>query len=161
MNEKLSPSLEDYLEAIFQISTSKPAVRSKDIAQMLHVTRSSVTGALQALSEKGLVHYQPYEVITLTAKGNAAAKQVAGRHAVLLNFLTAVLGMDQKKAEVQACRLEHALSPEVARRLFAFMEFLDLCPRGRERWVERFKSFCSGGEAVCTSCSAGNSKSGA
>ncbi|MFC1676128.1 metal-dependent transcriptional regulator [Planctomycetota bacterium] len=56
-SEQLSASLEDYLEAIFWIIQSKGATRAKDIAAKLSVKASSVTGALQALSEKKYVNY--------------------------------------------------------------------------------------------------------
>ncbi len=66
----LSASLEDYLEAIFQIVAEKPAARVKDIAKKLNVAGPSVTGALQALTERKLINYAPYELITLTPKAN-------------------------------------------------------------------------------------------
>ena len=54
--ELLSSNMEDYLEAIFHISKEKQAARAKDIADRLMVNKSSVTGALRSLSEKGLVN---------------------------------------------------------------------------------------------------------
>ena len=65
----LSSNMEDYLEAIFHISSEKQAARAKDIADRLKVNKSSVTGALRSLSEKGYVNYAPYDIITLTGKG--------------------------------------------------------------------------------------------
>ncbi len=76
---ELSESLEDYLEAIYHLVAEKQVARSRDIATRLRVGRSSVTGALQALSEKGLVNYEPYEAITLTRGGRAAAARRARR----------------------------------------------------------------------------------
>ena len=73
---KLSASLEDYLEAIFHLVAEEQVARARDIAKRLKVGQSSVTGALHALAEKGLVNYAPYEVITLTHKGEAAAREV-------------------------------------------------------------------------------------
>ena len=58
-NNDLSASLEDYLEAIFNIASQSKIARSKDIAKMLGVSKSSVTGALRALKEKGLANYEP------------------------------------------------------------------------------------------------------
>ena len=51
-DEKLSASLEDYLEAIYHLTARQDVARSKDIADSMGVTRASVTGALRALSEK-------------------------------------------------------------------------------------------------------------
>ena len=75
----LSASLEDYLEAIFHLSAQSKVARSKDIAELLEVSRSSVTGALKTLSEKGLVNYKPYGFITLTDIGRAEAQTDQGR----------------------------------------------------------------------------------
>ena len=88
----LTASLEDYMEAIFHLVDEKQAARARDIAQRLQVNRSSVTGALQSLAQKGLVNYEPYEAITLTQKGVAVAKDVVRRHEVLRDFLVKVFG---------------------------------------------------------------------
>ena len=67
--ERLSASLEDYLEAIFHVVEAKQASRAKDIADRLNVNSSSVTSALHALKERGLVNYEPYDLVTLTPEG--------------------------------------------------------------------------------------------
>ena len=74
--EAVSASLENYLEAIFHISEDKQAARAKDIAQRLKLKGSSVTGALRLLSERGLINYAPYDIITLTPKGKKVARDV-------------------------------------------------------------------------------------
>ena len=78
--EALSASLEDYLEAIFHIVARNQVARAKDISLRMKVSGPSVTGALRSLSEKGLINYAPYDVITLTDKGNALAEDVVRRH---------------------------------------------------------------------------------
>ncbi len=77
---ELSASLEDYLEAIFQIVRDKQAARAKDISERLKVRRSSVTGALHALADRELINYAPYDLITLTDKGKIVAQAVVRRH---------------------------------------------------------------------------------
>jgi DtxR family Mn-dependent transcriptional regulator len=119
----LSASLEDYLEAIYHIVETKKAARAKDIVERLGVHNSSVTQALRSLSEKGLVNYAPYDLVTLTEAGLAAARDVVGRHRSLRAFLIEVLGLDPQQAEEDACRLEHDVSDDLAERLRAYMEF--------------------------------------
>jgi DtxR family Mn-dependent transcriptional regulator len=150
----LSANMEDYLEAIFQIVARKHAVRAKDISARLGVNKSSVTGALHTLASKGLIYYAPYDVITLTPRGRTLAKGVVRRHEVLHDFLVKVLAVDEEEAELSACRMEHALSGRILERLVRFIEFLETCPRGRDRWVERFKRYCECGEgqAPCEMC---------
>ena len=62
----LSASLEDYLEAIYQVIQEKDAARAKDVAERLGVAPPSVTNALHALKERELVNHAPYDLITLT-----------------------------------------------------------------------------------------------
>lgn len=122
--EKLSESLEDYLEAIFNLLASKSVARSKDIAEELGVTRASVTGALRNLAEKGLIHYEPYGYVTLTEKGHRLAGRVVRRHEVLHSFFADILGLEEQISQKAACRAEHTLGPEIMKRLTLFIEFL-------------------------------------
>ena len=142
LDRKLSASLEDYLEAIYQISELKQAARAKDISDRLGVNKSSVTGALKALSQKGLVNYAPYDLITLTPAGKGMAERVAQRHEIFLNFLTRVLGVDRDEAESNACRAEHALSGPILERIAKFTEFVEQMPGGQDGFIERFQSYC-------------------
>ena len=72
----LSSSLEDYLEAIFNLTARNDVARSKDIADSLNVAKSSVTGALRTLAEKQLVNYKPYGYVTLTPPGRTVTASV-------------------------------------------------------------------------------------
>ena len=156
-SQTLSASLEDYLEAIFHISAEKHAARAKDIAERLKIKNSSVTGALRALSKKGLVNYAPYDLITLTTKGNRTAKDIIHRHDTIRRFLTDVLFVDETNAELNACKMEHTISPEILERLIQLMKFVELCPRVEENWISSFKHYQDTGdlEEICERCAAG------
>lgn len=125
----LSSNLEDYLEVIAHLEAESRVARSRDIAQRLGVTKASVTAALRALSERGLVNYQPYSHITLTAQGQALAGEVIRRHETITRFFHDILGMERRAAEANACRVEHAVDDEVMRRLAGLLETLATCPR--------------------------------
>ncbi|MCY2932021.1 MAG: metal-dependent transcriptional regulator [Planctomycetota bacterium] len=119
---ELSESLGDYLEAIFQIVACKKAVRAKDISERIGVNRSSVTAALHALAQRGLINYAPYDVITLTESGQAAAGELVRRHAGLKDFFVNVLGVGEREADEAACRVEHALTSDITDRFLLFVE---------------------------------------
>lgn len=140
--ETISASLEDYLEAIFLSVRENGAARAKDIAGHLDVTSSSVTGALHALSERGLVNYTPYEFITLTAEGEKAAQSVVRRHEALRDFLVKVLAVADPNAEAAACAMEHALPRPILERLIRFVDFIESCPRVGVDLVGHFADFC-------------------
>ena len=150
----LSASMEDYIEAIAHIVAEKKVARGKDIANRLKVSRASVTEALRALSKKGLVNYEPYEVITLTETGKATAEDVIRRHEALKDFFVKVLAIDDKIAEESACRIEHAAPPEVIDRLIRFVKFIEICPRGGLELIRGFSEYCEKGRAKerCEEC---------
>ncbi|MHC5083384.1 MAG: metal-dependent transcriptional regulator [Planctomycetota bacterium] len=140
-NEKLSASLEDYLEAIYNVSDSLNVARSKDIAEALDVSRASVTGALKALSEKGLINYKPYGYVTLTEPGRQIALRIVRRHEILNQFFEDILGVDHTMAHEAACRTEHTLGPEITARLMAFMEFLGQSQDDGQDIIQRFREY--------------------
>lgn len=112
-NEELSSSLEDYLEVILELVEQHSVARVKDIAEKLGVKRSSVTIALRNLSDRALVNYAPYSVITLTPEGESIARCVSRKHRVLKEFFMEVFGVDVAVADSVACKVEHCLEPEV------------------------------------------------
>jgi len=132
----LSASLEDYLEAIYSIVRSKKAARAKDISERLGVNSSSVTGALHSLSEKGLINYTPYDIITLTPKGGKVARDVFNRHRVLQEFFVKVLGVDIEIAGESACKMEHEISRDILDRMALFVEFIESCPGAATKWID-------------------------
>lgn len=122
MNDKnISASLEDYLEAIYEIIQQNQGVKAIDISRRLNVGRSSVTEALKTLAQKELVNYGRYGVLTLTSKGEAAAKKVIQKHTVLYNFFKNTLNLSEEEAQENACRVEHVLSEEAFNKLEAFV----------------------------------------
>jgi DtxR family Mn-dependent transcriptional regulator len=121
-DRNLSASLEDYLEAILNLTDQSNVARSRDIAAMLGVSKASVTGALRHLKEKGLVNYKPYAYVTLTEAGRAAAAEVVRKHNILKSFFINVLGVDKDTAQRAACKAEHALGPKVIARIRHLME---------------------------------------
>ena len=141
MSETLSASLEDYLEVIYSLVQKNSVARSRDNARQMEVTGASVTGALRTLAEKKLVNYAPYELVTLTEEGKRFAEKVVGRHRALKEFFSTVLGLSDKVAGENACRIEHAVSEDLMERLILFAEFIRVCPRAGTRWLEGFGYF--------------------
>ena len=140
--EKLSASLEDYLEAIYWATSEHGAARAKEIAQRLDVRAASVTGALRILAERQLINYAPYELITMTEAGREQARLVIRKHEILKGFFVDVLGLDGELAEDGACRMEHELQAPIMERLLSFTEFVQSCPRCSGDWRENFLNKC-------------------
>lgn len=119
--KSISSSLEDYLEAIYEIYTEKRGVKAIDISKKLGVGRSSVTEALKTLAQKHLVNYSRYGVLSLTSAGEDAAKNVIEKHKVLYNFFKNTLNLEEQEAQENACRVEHVLSEKAFQSLMDFV----------------------------------------
>ena len=141
-NYDLSASLEDYLEAIFNLTGRSNVARSKDIANLLGVSKASVTGALRVLKKKGLANYKPYDYVTLTESGKKAAAQVVRKHNILKSFFVNVLGVETDTAQQAACKAEHILGREVIERLLCFIEFVTKSSKDGDDVAGKFKKFC-------------------
>jgi DtxR family Mn-dependent transcriptional regulator len=139
--QKLSASLEDYLEAIYNLADDAGGARSKDISATLGVARSSVTGALQLLCEKGLANHEPYGCVTLTPRGETAAREVVQKHDILTSFFADVLGVEREVAQRAACKAEHALGPEIIGRLLSFIEYVAASGRSGRDVAGEFRLF--------------------
>lgn len=157
-NISLSASLEDYLEAIFNLARESNIARSKDIAKSLGVSRASVTGALRVLKEKGLANYRPYDYVTLTETGRQTAAEVAKKHKILKSFFVDVLGIEPDTAQEAACKAEHALRPEIIARLLCFIEFVSHSSKNGRDLADQFQEFCK--KQTSTSAGKRGSKNG-
>ncbi len=140
-NTQLSPVQEDYLEAIYIIIhiEKNPAARVTDIANELKVNKSNVSNTMKVLSEAGYVNYNTYRWITLTEKGYREAKTIYGRHQDLIVFFHDVLGLDEKTAEENACRIEHSIDNLSMSRLKQFAKFIKT--HGKLKYNKDLKQF--------------------
>jgi DtxR family Mn-dependent transcriptional regulator len=143
----LTPTMEDYLEAIYNLSQEKRVVRVKDIAKRLGVKMPTVTNMLKTLSERGMIDYEKYEYLELTGKGSYIGSQIDQRHKTLKAFLTDILQIDQDQADEDACKMEHSVSPATLERMVEFMEFVEDCPRGGVGWLAYFDEYRKHGKS--------------
>ena len=104
-------SSEDYLKQILIILGEKGRVRSVDIAERLNVTKGSVSKAMWKLRENGYISMGTDSLIFLTDKGYAIARRIYDRYRMLKQFLIQ-LGVPEKIAGKDACKIEHDLSEE-------------------------------------------------
>ena len=108
---KIQKAAEDYLEAMLMLKEKKGYIRSIDIAQLLGVTKPSVTYSTKRLRENGYITMDRDGMITLTPNGMEIATRIYTRHKVLTDFFTKI-GVPEDIAREDACKVEHDLSPE-------------------------------------------------
>ena len=108
---KTNESAENYLETILILSRKLPVVRSVDVSEELGFKKSSVILAMKNLRENGHITVSKAGYITLTESGREIAEMIYERHNVLSGWLKR-LGVDEKIAAKDACRMEHVISRE-------------------------------------------------
>lgn len=108
---KIQESAENYLEAILMISNAKGYCRSIDVANELGFSKPSVSVAMKNLRESKLIDIDTAGSITLLPEGLKIAEAIYERHTVLSNMLMS-LGVPEKIAIADACKIEHDLSSE-------------------------------------------------
>ena len=104
-------SAENYLETILILSKSHPVVRSVDVASELGFKKSSVSVAMKNLRENGYIEVDPSGYITLLDSGRQIAEKIYERHTTISKWLMSI-GVDEKNAVEDACRIEHIISSE-------------------------------------------------
>lgn len=105
----LHESGEMYLETIYILSQKSSAVRSIDVGEHMGFSKPSVSRAVGLLKKGGLIETDENGYIRLTDAGLAAAKRIYERHTVLAGLFVG-LGVDEKTAAEDACRIEHYIS---------------------------------------------------
>lgn len=110
-NSKISATLEDYLEFIYETIEEKAVVKGVDIANKFSISRATVTETLQRLEQKGYIKYGRYQPIELTQSGVSLAREIILKHSTLFKFFSTVLHLPKEEAELNACKIEHVITP--------------------------------------------------
>lgn len=154
MAEELSATLQDYLGTIHRLQKEKRFARVRDIAQELGVVKSAVSTALRSLAEKGLIHYETYEPVTLTESGNEVAEHLYFRYRVIHDFLQNVLDLEPEKAAEVAHEMDHAVDDKALDRFTCFLAFLSTEAENGKSWLKQFRKFMQEGAAgnSCRQC---------
>ena len=102
---------ENYLEAILMISREKKEVHAIDIVNNLGFSKPSVSIMLKKLKDEGYIDIDSDQHIHLLPEGLKIAEKILERHELLTELLIK-LGINEKVAEEDACKIEHDLSDE-------------------------------------------------
>ena len=116
---ELHESAEDYLETILILHERNGQVRSIDIVNEMNFSKPSISIAMKKLRENGYIRMDVSGLITLTPEGMAIAERIYSRHKLLTRVLTAI-GVDEKKAASEACKIEHDIDDDTYEKIGAF-----------------------------------------
>lgn len=122
-----SSAVEDYLERILDLINTKGYARVVDIAQGLKISQASVTNMVQRLDAEGLLKYEKYRGLVLTASGEALAKNITRRHQLLSDFFR-LFGLEEDVIYHDVEGMEHHISPPTLRAIEALTAQLERQP---------------------------------
>jgi DtxR family Mn-dependent transcriptional regulator len=125
-----TPSVEDYLKAIYRLSPEGRPASTSDIAHLLDLSAPSVSGMVKRLSELGLLEHIPYKGVQLTDAGRRAALRMVRRHRLIEAYLVEFLGYGWDTVHAEAERLEHAVSDTLVERMAAALGHPAVDPHG-------------------------------
>jgi DtxR family Mn-dependent transcriptional regulator len=123
MMTQLSRAEQDYLKAVYRLSSRHGRASTSQLAEWLAVNPASVTGMLQKMAQASppLVNYEKHKGAILTQDGADAALSMVRQHRLLELFLVEKLGYTWDEVHDEAERLEHAVSREFRERIAAIL----------------------------------------
>ncbi len=128
--QQITPVVEDYLKAIYNLAQESGQVRTVPLAEALNVKPASVTAMLKTLAELKLVEYEPYYGVTLTDAGAKVALEVIRHHRLIELYLVEALGFSWDEVHEEAEALEHVISEKLEARIAAHLGHPTLDPHG-------------------------------
>jgi Mn-dependent transcriptional regulator len=118
----MTPSLENYIDVLYELDGEHAQVRVTDLAQRLSIAKASVNQAVVSLVKLGYAIHDKYGPVRLTEKGAAYARELQKRHAVLKTFFSDILNVDADIADKDACIIEHVISQAIIAKLTDYLE---------------------------------------
>lgn len=118
----LTHSAAHHLLAILELREKRGYARVTDVARHLNITTGSASTNLKNLKSKGLITEDENRFLALSADGESLARGVIARKKVFERFLVEVLKVNPEQAEIDACKTEHLISGETARKLEGFLQ---------------------------------------
>lgn len=135
--DRITASMEDYLEMIYRLSLEVKFTRIHDLAKSLNVQPPSATKMVQKLSDYGLINYERYGIIILTEKGKKLGSFLLDRHNTIEHFLK-LLGISNNILE-QTEKIEHTIGNDTLIYLKNFVDFISSNPK----LMNNFNIFCN------------------
>lgn len=131
MSSHFDEVVEEYMETLFDLhhAADPDAIRTGDLAEAMEVSPASATEMVQRLAERDLLTYERYKGVRLTPEGLDFARRMKRRHRLAQTFLERLLGYTGDIEEA-ACRLEHAIDPELEATIDQLLGHPDETPAG-------------------------------
>jgi len=125
-----TPSVEDYVKAIYKAQLAASDVTTHQIAERVGVSAPAVSKMLHRLAALNLITHTRYMGVQLTPAGEKVALEIVRHHRLLELYLVQALGYTWDNVHDEAERLEHHISEEFEERIDAFLGYPQTCPHG-------------------------------
>jgi DtxR family Mn-dependent transcriptional regulator len=153
-HNEITHSAAHHLMAIDDLVQRYGYARVSDIARALHITRGSVSISLRPLKDAGLVLQDENRHVRLSEEGMRLVQAVKAKRQLVKRLLSEVLGLTPEMAEIDACKTEHLVSNETARRIVSLLKFIDRAPAAARQFFDAWKKFDPGCDHKPASCGA-------
>lgn len=121
---------ENYLKALYLLSGKVGAVNVNDLSKQLNIKMPTVNSMMKRLFEKGLIYYESYKPIKLTAEGKKQAALIIRKHRLTEMFLVEKMGFGWEEVHPIAEQIEHINAPAFFDRMDALLGFPKTDPHG-------------------------------
>ncbi len=118
----ITHSAAHHLLAVMELRRKRGYARVTDVAKELNITTGSASTNLKSLKSKGLIIEDDNRFLTLSTEGETLAQAVIARKKIFERFLVEVIEVSPEQAEIDACKTEHLISGETARKLEKFID---------------------------------------
>lgn len=125
-----SPSVEDYIKAIYKAHASNGSVATHELAERLHVSAPAVSKMMRKLSALKLITHAPYQGVKLTRAGEKLALEIIRHHRLIELYLVQAMGFSWDSVHEEAERLEHHISEEFEDKIDELLGHPTACPHG-------------------------------
>jgi DtxR family Mn-dependent transcriptional regulator len=126
----LSPSVEDYIKAIYKARSDTGGASTQELAVRLGVSAPAVSKMMRRLAELRLISHAPYQSVELTRAGEKMALEIIRHHRLLELYLVQAMGFTWDNVHEEAERLEHHISEEFEDRIDELLGHPATCPHG-------------------------------
>jgi len=127
---EVTSATEEYLEIIYKLQKKSGVATTSDLVRLLKVAPGTVTNTIARLERESFVIHEPYRGVRLTEKGQRIALRTIRKHRLSERLLTDLLNVEWEKVHEAACKLEHSISDEIAKKIEKALGHPKTCPHG-------------------------------
>jgi len=127
---EVTSATEEYLEIIYKLQRKSGVATTSDLVRLLKVAPGTVTNTIARLERESFVIHEPYRGVKLTEKGQRIALRTIRKHRLSERLLTDLLNVEWEKVHEAACKLEHSISDEIAKKIEKALGHPKTCPHG-------------------------------